>query len=202
MASINLPHPTRVGIDGVDCSGKTTLADELAEQFRNRGSNVIRISADGFHNPEDIRYRQGRYSPGGFYEDTFDNAAIVNSVLKPLGPCGNLIYRTSSWDLRTDSAVERTFKKAEADDLLLFDGIFLHRPELSPYWDFSIFIRADFKETLRRACKRDAKIFGSQEEVKSIYRKRYIPGQIIYLNAINPAARADIVLDNNDIEHP
>ncbi len=201
IASIYLPHPARVGIDGVDCSGKTTLADKLSEHLRDRDRNVIRISADGFHNPEDIRYSQGRYSPRGFYEDTFDYTAIVNSVLKPLGPCGSLAYRTASWDLTTDSIVESALQEAKMDAVLLFDGIFLHRPELSTFWDFSIFIRADFKETLKRACLRDANIFGSTEEVKSIYRKRYIPGQILYLNEISPSTRADIVLDNNDIEH-
>lgn len=199
---IHLPHPARVGIDGVDCSGKTTLADKLSKQLRNRGRNVIRISSDDFHNPKNIRYRQGRYSPRGFYEDTFDYTAMINSVLKPLGPCGSLAYRTASWDLATDLRVESKLLEAKLDAVLLFDGIFLHRSELSSFWDFSVFIRVDFKEILKRACLRDANIFGSVEKVKSIYRKRYIPGQILYLNEINPATRADIVLDNNEIESP
>jgi uridine kinase len=33
---------------------------------------------------------------------------------------------------------------ADADAILLFDGIFLHRPELRPYWDFSIFLAVNF----------------------------------------------------------
>ena len=31
IEALDLGHPTRVGIDGVDAAGKTTLADELAE---------------------------------------------------------------------------------------------------------------------------------------------------------------------------
>jgi uridine kinase len=101
-----------VGIDGVDCSGKTTIADKLAEQLRDRGCNVLRISADDFHNSRSIRYGQGRFSPRGFYEDTFDYTAIINSVLKPLGPGGSLTYRTASWDLTKDSRVESTLQEA------------------------------------------------------------------------------------------
>jgi hypothetical protein len=29
IAAISLKHPVRVGIDGVDCAGKTVLANEL-----------------------------------------------------------------------------------------------------------------------------------------------------------------------------
>ena len=53
-------HPVRVGIDGVDGVGKTTLADELLEPLRRGGRSVIRASIDGFHNPRSVRYRLGR----------------------------------------------------------------------------------------------------------------------------------------------
>lgn len=42
-----LPRGSRVGIDGVSASGKTTLADEIAE----RVAGVVRMSLDEFLNP-------------------------------------------------------------------------------------------------------------------------------------------------------
>ena len=69
IAARRLDHPTRVAIDGVDGSGKTTLADELVEPLRRAGRDVIRASVDGFHNPRAIRHRQGRDSADGYYLD-------------------------------------------------------------------------------------------------------------------------------------
>ncbi len=48
LAAIEREHPLRVAIDGVDASGKTTFADELALLVEARGRSVIRASIDGF----------------------------------------------------------------------------------------------------------------------------------------------------------
>ena len=53
IAAIQRDHPVRVGIDGVDASGKTVLADELIKPLRDRRRSVIRVSMDGFHNPRE-----------------------------------------------------------------------------------------------------------------------------------------------------
>ena len=37
ISKITLPHPVRVGIDGMSASGKTFLADELANILREKG---------------------------------------------------------------------------------------------------------------------------------------------------------------------
>jgi uridine kinase len=47
IAGIYLDHPVRVGIDGVDVSGKTMLADELIEPLQSKSRTVIRVSVDG-----------------------------------------------------------------------------------------------------------------------------------------------------------
>ncbi len=56
------PHTVRVGLDGIDCAGKTTLADELVPLLEERGRPVIRASIDGFHFPRSHRYRY-RHGP-------------------------------------------------------------------------------------------------------------------------------------------
>ena len=47
IASVSLPHPTRVAINGVDAAGKTTLADALVAPLEELGRPVIRASVDG-----------------------------------------------------------------------------------------------------------------------------------------------------------
>ena len=66
------PHPARIGIDGVDGAGKTSLADELVRPLEARGRSVIRASVDHFHNPRAVRYAAGRQSPEGYFQDSFD----------------------------------------------------------------------------------------------------------------------------------
>ena len=44
IARIHLNHPVRVGIDVIDASGKTTLAEELVEPLQVRDRRVIRVS--------------------------------------------------------------------------------------------------------------------------------------------------------------
>lgn len=196
------PHPIRVAIDGVDAAGKTRLADDLVAPIEARGRPVIRASIDGFHHPAARRYRRGRASPEGYYHDSFDHDALIESVLAPLGPGGSRTYRRAVFDFRTDAPVESPAAVAPADAVLLFDGVFLLRPGLRDHWDFAIFVEAAFDVTLARARERDLALFGSADEVTRRYEARYIPGQRLYLAECRPAERATVVVENDDPAHP
>ena len=202
IAAIALPHPARVAIDGVDAAGKTTLADELAPRIEQLGRPVIRASLDGFHNPASIRRRQGPLSPEGYYHDSFNYPALIEMLLQPLGPEGTRTYRRVVFDFCTDGPVDAPLDRAEADAVLLLDGVFLLRPELRSYFDFSVFVQADFEVTVARAAVRDASLFGSAEQVRQRYEARYVPGQQIYLAAVHPERAASIVIDNNNVTTP
>jgi hypothetical protein len=92
----------RVGIDGVDGSGKTVFADELADVLKIRGRRVVRISVDDFHNVSAVRYARGRSSPEGFWLDSFNYERLRADVLEPLGPGGSRCYRSTAHDLASD----------------------------------------------------------------------------------------------------
>jgi len=196
------PHPVRVAIDGIDTAGKTTLADELAGPLRQVGREVIRASIDGFHNPREIRYRRGPDSPAGYYYDSFDYDALTTMLLKPLGPDGSREYQPAKFNFRADSPVSSEVHTAAPDAILLFDGVFLLRPELREFWDFSIFVEIEFEIALRRASARDQDLFGSTEEVRRRYLTRYLPGQRLYLEEARPVRKVDVVFHNNTPENP
>lgn len=65
----------RVGIDGPDVAGKTTLADALAAL-----TGLPRVRADDFLAPPEVRYRRGRLDPDGYYADAFDLPALRAAV--------------------------------------------------------------------------------------------------------------------------
>jgi len=202
IAAISIDHPVRVGIDGVDCAGKTSLAKELAEQLRSTGREVISASIDGFHNSQTLRYRQGRSSPRGYYEDSFNSDAVVSCILNPLGPSGNRLYRTALFNYRTDQPVDNPVRIAGDNAILVFDGVFLHRPELIHHFDFTVFIDTGFDVAIRRAIVREQYLYRNEDKIVELYQRKYIPGQKIYLSEQCPYEQANAIFKNDDIENP
>lgn len=202
ISGMLLPHPVRVAIDGVDASGKTTLAEELTLGLQSTGRQIIHASVDGFHNPAHIRYQRGKLSPEGFYVDSYNYAALIENLLMPLGPQGDLRFRTASFDLKHDRPLQLPLKTAQADAILLMDGIFLLRPELHPFWDLTIYLDVDFNNTVTRGAMRDAHFIGSFQSAILRYQQRYVPGQLRYLHEVRPLDKANILIDNNNLEQP
>jgi uridine kinase len=202
IAAVRLDHATRVAIDGVDGSGKTTLADELVEPVRRAGRAVIRASVDGFHNPRAVRYTRGADSPEGYFLDSFDYAALKRELLDPLGPDGNASVRTAAFDYRVDRPVESPRQVAPRDAVLLFDGVFLSRLELQASWDLTIWLDVPFEITVERAVARDTRGGGDAAVTRGKYEGRYVPGQRLYLERCGPRDRADIVIDNSIFDRP
>lgn len=192
-------HVLRVAVDGPDAAGKSTLVAELADALAGAREPIL-ASVDGFHRPRQMRLRRGSLSPEGYYEDAFDYDAVRAWLLRPLGPGGDRRYRTAVFDYRTDTAVDEPVRQAADGAVLLFDGVFLQRPELRGSWDLSIFLDISPAETVRRALVRDASLFG--DAVRERYRQRYLPAQQRYRAEAAPAERADVVIDNEDPARP
>jgi len=202
IIQIKLADPIRVAIDGVDAVGKTTLADELAPIIEASGRRVIRASVDGFHNPAAVRYKRGADSAEGYYRDSFNHRMLIEVLLVPLGPGGSRRYRSAIFDYRTDRELNQQLATADERAVLLFDGVFLHRPELREHFDYTVFVNAAFEVTISRAMQRARLLPGEDRELRNRYEHRYMPGQELYLNECRPTEKADAVFDNTDIDHP
>jgi uridine kinase len=203
ITEVQKDSPVLVGIDGIDASGKTTLADELADELKKSNREIIRASIDGFHNSEKIRYSKGQNSPEGYYFDSFNYKSVQEFLLNPLHS-GDLKYKPVAFDYLNNRDVVSNCIEATRNAILIMDGIFLFRPELIKYWDLKIFLDIDFKVVTQRAIKRlaEKKHIGSKEDILDKYNKRYILGQKIYLGNEEPRKKADIIIDNNNFENP
>lgn len=188
----------RVGIDGVDGAGKTHFADELADRLHRMGRSTIRASVDGFHHPRAIRYRRGRGSPDGFFQDSYDYGRLKAVLLDPLGPGGSRRYRVAAFDHRADAPVDAPEQCASPGSILVFDGIFLHRLELRGCWDYSVFLEVAFAVSVPRGAQRGE---GSPDPVAPENR-RYVEGQKLYLAACDPRRRATVTINNDDLLAP
>ena len=196
-------HPdrrVRVAIDGVDGAGKTTLANALAPLVATRGRPAIRASVDDFHNPQRIRYARGRYSPDGFYLDSYDYESFRRLLLEPLGPGGSGQYVAKRFDLAHDKPFDLNPQHAAPTAALIVDGIFLHRAELRSCWDLSMFLKDDFDVSLPRGAARGPSFDAIDPE--SPAHQRYVGGQRRYLAECDPEQQADIVIDYGDLQAP
>jgi uridine kinase len=189
----------RVAVDGVDGAGKTTFADELGAALRDQGQAVIKSSVDGFHNPRLVRYHRGRKSSEGYFRDSYNYDLLRTFLLDPLSPGGSQRLRRAAFDHRADDFVDSPAEIAPPQAVLVFDGIFLHRPELRAYWDYSVLLQADFATSFARCSQRQP---GLLADPLAPANHRYLEGQRIYLNECKPELAATLVIDNNDLSKP
>src|SRR5688572_19102989 len=95
-----------VAVDGPDGAGKTTFADDLAHELERRGHATVRASIDGFHRPSSFRYRKGRFSPEGCYEDSYDYWVLRRVLREPFRLGGSTAFVTAAFDYVRDVQVE------------------------------------------------------------------------------------------------
>jgi len=198
---VTVAHPTRVAIDGPPAAGKTSLADELAVVLRAQGRDVIRATIDDFLFPRVQRYRRGEYSAESCYFDAHDYDALNRVLLDPLGPGGDRRCQHAVYDHTTDSALSPAVTTAPDDAVLVFDGVFLMRPELIDRWDLRIFVSTAFEKTLDRAVIREWRVL-SAAEVERRWRERYVPSQQFYFATVRPTDHANFIVHNDEPQHP
>ena len=88
--------------------------------------------------------------------------------------------------------------QAAPGDILVFDGIFLHRPELCGYWDYSIFLEVGVAVSMARCAQRD----GTSPDPQAPANHRYVEGQQRYLRECEPWQYATVVINNETVESP
>jgi uridine kinase len=80
--------------------------------------------------------------------------------------------------------------------------MFLLRPELEAWWDFSIFVDVAPSVSQERGLARDVGVLGDEAEVRRLYEERYLPGERSYMERVNPRTKASVIADNTDPANP
>jgi uridine kinase len=195
-------HPLRVGIDGVCGSGKSTFAGDLTGVLTARGVPAVHLDSDGFHHVRAVRYRQGRDSARGYYEDAYDFAALADRVLRPLGPGGSLTYATKVHDMATDETFADAVARAEPAAVVVFDCTFLQRGALRELWDEVVYLDVDREVATRRGVERDADRMGGRGVAQAAFERRYMAACDLYVREERPAERASVVIGHDDPIRP
>ena len=170
-------RPALVGIDGHSSAGKSTFADELASRI----DGACRSTTDSFHNPRAVRLPPDLDLAESYVERSHDLVRLRWYVLDPFRR-GEGTWRAAAFDEPSDSPVDAPEEPVPVDGVLLFDGLFLQRPELAPYWDMTILLT------------------GPSRAPRTGYR--YVEGWQRYRERCRPEEQATIVIDNDDLAAP
>jgi uridine kinase len=186
-----------VVVDGGDGAGKTWFADELGGLLRERGRPAVRASMDDFHHPRAYRHEHGRTGET-VWARSFDYRALRRELLDPWCSGGGASYRCRFHDLDSDAYVDDPTAVVPERAVLVVDGVFAQREELSGCWDVVIWLEVDDAERVRRVAARG----GFTADVHDPDQQRYLDAQAIYRSAVDPVRSADLVVDNSEVDRP
>jgi uridine kinase len=185
-------RPFVVGIDGIDCSGKTTLAKKIKKALDAQNIDNQIIHLDDFHFPKIHRYKGGEKSWRNYFNRSHNIARIVDEILIPIVRRHNFKKKLKLLDLDSDTfSVTKTYQITK-NTIVIFEGVFLFREELVKYIDLKIYIDISFERALKRVIKRDVPLYGDLILLK--YHEKYYPAQRYYIESVNPKKIADIII--------
>lgn len=199
------PRPGNVaallGISGIDASGKSTLAREVASVLSERGVPHVLLSVDWFHTPADVRFQPGALpahaaaasDPGEhFYRHAFRWDDLFDTLIDPLLASGSCDAEVGIHDMPTDRITPRRIVHTGVRVVVL-EGIFIFRSEAVNRFDLRVWIDCPFETALRRALARNQE-GGTPDSLRADYQRVYFPAQRHHIERDRPAERCDVIL--------
>jgi uridine kinase len=187
-----LDRTTIVGISGIDCAGKSTLARQLANELVAAGACAVVIGGDHFNRPR----RERSPYPVDDVDYGFAYGELVRELLHPARTGRPVKTRLRVKDWARDAWDEEVFV-VESGAIVLVEGVFLFTPDVVPVLDLRIWLELAFEDALRRALVRDAEAMGGPDGVRERYATRYFPGQRLHLERDRPREQADVVVSTS-----
>ena len=168
-----------IGIDGCGCSGKSTFADKIKDEF----SNVTIVHKDDFYLPSSqILNTHPTKKPIGA---DFDWKRLLNQVLEPISQEKEGHYQQYDWE--TDSLTE--WHTVPVGGIVIIEGVYSIRKELIDKYDFKIWVDCPRDKRLARGIERDG------EEAHEMWVNNWMISEDVYVEKHKPNERADIVVD-------
>ncbi len=165
-----------VALDGMSCSGKTTLAKALAENF----SGAV-VHMDDFFLPADRFTAEMQALPGG----NMDRDRFKAEVLEPLKAGRDFCY--APFSCKEQALLPE--KTAVSGRLIVVEGAYALLPDWGKYWDLALFLQVSMEEQQGRLLLRN----GAKGMVP--FLMRWIPREEAYFTACDVKSRCDAVVD-------
>ena len=176
--SINRPFV--VGINGIDCSGKTTFAKSVSKYFTHHKIENDHLDIDNFNNPAIESETYKAFVSGSWGEED-------------LNKYYELIINYSD-------AIRAVSEYKKKYPLVILEGIFIYKPQLADLFDLKIYLDIDIslgrkRFAKRRSLKQDKRPF-------DIYDEIWMLSHIRYESEVHPKQIGNLVIDYNDESKP
>ena len=169
-----------VGINGIDCSGKTTFAKSVSRYFTHHKIENDCLDIDNFNNRaiESETYK-------AFVSGSWDE--------KDLNKYYKLIINYSD-------AIRAVSESKKIYPIVILEGIFIYKPQLADLFDLKIYLDIDIslgrkRFAERRSLKQDKRPF-------EIYDEIWMLSHIRYESEVHPKRISNLVIDCNDESKP
>ena len=165
-----------VGINGIDCSGKTTFAKAMSKYFSYYKIENDHLDIDNFNNP-------------AIESETYKSFVSGSWGKKDLNKYYELIINYSD-------AIRAVSESKKKYSLVILEGIFIYKPQLVDLFDLKIYLDIDIslgrkRFAKRRSLKRDKRPF-------NIYDEIWMLSHIKYESEVHPKQISDLVIAYND----
>jgi uridine kinase len=168
-----------IGVDGCGGSGKSTFAKEIAEL----SNEITIIHVDDFYLPSNSRTNDTpAEKPIGA---DLDWKRLRKQVLEPLANNKEGKYQRYDWD--SDSLSE--WHRVSVGGIVIIEGVYSTRKELSDFYDFKIFVDCPRELRLKRGIERDG------ESAKDIWEKIWMVAEDKYMMEHKTSEEADLVVN-------
>lgn len=176
---------TMVAVDGRHGAGQSDFAHALARIISASGVKVFVARIDDFFSPRSVRDRAGWLDGSAHYREAYDYSLLRRVLVDPFHTSGSTSFVLTGFDeVRDEPVFQPKWMSAGPDAILIVEGVFLHRPELSGMWNYSLWLDSPPHESDDPEKARD----NASDEA--------------YLAVAKPRETASAVIDNLDPEHP
>ena len=165
-----------VGINGIDCSGKTTFAKSVSKYFTQHKIENDRLDIDNFNNPAIVSETYKAFVSGSWDEED-------------LNKYYELIINYSD-------AIRAVSESKKKYSLVILEGIFIYKPQLVNLFDFKIYLDIDISLGRKRFAKRWS--LKQDKRPFEIYDEIWMISHIKYESEVHPKRISDLVIDYND----
>ena len=183
-----------VGISGINCSGKSSLAKCLKDKMAINYNSIVVFDIDDFLFDKRTRNSNDDQIIGCY--ESFDYNKLFQEILIPYrekGMLKKIIHAINH--LSNESEIR--YINLDQNSLVIVEGIFLYRKDLPDIFDFKIWLNININMTITRALNRKREI-DKHLDINSIiqrYQSRFIPAQNFHIERDKPLDKADLIVD-------
>lgn len=163
-----------ISIDGNSASGKSTLAENLANLL-----NAETVHCDDFFLPQEMRSEERLNEVGGNIHYERLKEEVIDKLRKP-AVISYKAYNCQNGDFKNKFLMNKK--------VIIVEGAYSSHPYFENYADFKIFLKIDEETQRERILKRNG------EEMLKRFTNEWIPKENKYFNEFKIEEKADIII--------